>query len=56
VAARHIRELAGRARGRATAFVAGQLLERQSARRAKILRQLPKRWRKLHKRGVKAWR
>ncbi len=55
VAQRRLRELAGRARGAAVAFVAGRLLERQAARRAKILRQFPKCWRKLQKRGLKAW-
>jgi len=56
VAQQRLRELASRARGAATAFVAGRLLERQAARRAEILRQFPKRWRKLQKRGLKAWR
>jgi CHAD domain-containing protein len=56
VARERIRALAARRRGAASAFVAGRLLERQVARRAEILRQFPKRWRKLEKRGLKAWR
>ena len=56
VARARIRALAARRRGAASAFVAGRLLERQVARRADILRRFPKRWRKLEKRGLKAWR
>jgi CHAD domain-containing protein len=56
VARERIRGLAARRRGAASAFVAGRLLERQVARRAEILRRFPKRWRKLEKRGLKAWR
>ena len=55
VARERIRALAARCRGAASAFVAGRLLERQVARRAEILRRFPKRWRKLEKRGLKAW-
>jgi CHAD domain-containing protein len=56
VAQQRLRELAGRSRTAAPAFVAGQLVARRATRRAEILRQLPKRWRKLQKRGSKAWR
>jgi CHAD domain-containing protein len=56
VASRRLRDLAARSRGAASAFVAGRLLEREAARRAEILGQIPKRWRKLDKRGAKAWR
>ncbi len=56
VARGRIRDLATRARGGASAFVAGRLLERQAARRAEILGQIHKRWRKLEKKGTKAWR
>ena len=56
VARERIRGLAARRRGAASAFVAGRLLERQVARRAEILRRFPKRWRRLEKRGLKAWR
>jgi CHAD domain-containing protein len=56
VAETRIRELAAHARGAAAAFVAGRLLERQVARRAEILGQIPRRWRKLDKRGTRAWR
>lgn len=56
VAQQRIRELAERVRGAATAFVAGRLLERQIARRAEILGQFRRRWRRLEKRGLKAWR
>jgi len=56
VAQQTIRELARRARGGASALVAGRLMERQVIRRAEILRQFPKRWRKLKKRGLKTWR
>jgi CHAD domain-containing protein len=56
VAQARVRELAARARGAAAAFVAGRLLERQIARRAEILGQIPRRWRKLEKRGTRAWR
>jgi CHAD domain-containing protein len=56
VAGRRLRELAGQARGRASAFAAGGLVERARARRAEILSELPRRWRKLEKRGMKAWR
>lgn len=57
VVAQHcLRALAARAHGGPVAFTAGRLFERQIARRAQILGQLPKRWRKLAKRGSKAWR
>lgn len=56
VASRRLRDLAARSRGAASAFVAGRLLERAAAGRAEILGQIPKRWRKLEKRGAKAWR
>ncbi len=56
VARERIRVLAARRRGAASAFAAGRLLERQVARRAEILRLFPKRWRKLEKKGLKAWR
>jgi len=56
VARERIRSLAARRRGASSAFVAGRLLEREVARRAEILRRFPKRWRKLEKRGLKAWR
>jgi CHAD domain-containing protein len=56
VAGQRLRELAGRARGAAGAFVAGRLVERAAARRAKFMTELPRRWRKLEKRGIKAWR
>jgi CHAD domain-containing protein len=56
VARDRIRLLATKARHAGSAFVAGRLLERQIARRAEFLSQLPRRWRKLEKRGDKAWR
>jgi CHAD domain-containing protein len=56
VARERIRALAARGHGIAGAFVAGRLLEREEARRVEILRRFPKRWRKLEKRGLKAWR
>jgi CHAD domain-containing protein len=56
VAGQRLRELAGQARGRASAFAAGCLVERARVRRAEILSELPRRWRKLEKRGMKAWR
>jgi CHAD domain-containing protein len=36
-------------------LVAGRLLERQAARRARLLERFPKKWRKLDKRGRKLW-
>lgn len=56
VAQQRIRDLVPRAGGAASAFAAGRLLERQIARRAEILGQFCKRWRKLEKQGMKAWR
>ena len=56
VARERIRALATRRGSAAAAFTAGRLLQRQVARQAEILSQLPKRWRKLEKRGLKAWR
>lgn len=56
VAGRRLRELAAPARGAAAAFVAGRLLEREAARRREILVEIPRRWRKLERRGAKAWR
>jgi CHAD domain-containing protein len=56
VAGRRLRELAGQARGRASAFAAGCLAERTRVRRAEIHSEIPRRWRKLEKRGTKAWR
>jgi CHAD domain-containing protein len=55
VAQERLRDLSTRAGGAASAFAAGRLLERKIARRAEILGQFPKRWRKLEKRGMKAW-
>ena len=56
VAQARLRALTARARGAPSALVAGRLIERQVVRRAEILEQLPKRWRKLEKQGLKAWR
>jgi len=39
----------------AVSLVAGRLLERQAARRARLLERFPKTWRKLDKRGRKLW-
>jgi len=56
VAQQRIRELAARARGAAAALEASPLLERQATRRAELRGQFPRRWSKLEKRGLKAWR
>jgi CHAD domain-containing protein len=39
----------------AVSLVAGRLLERQVARRSRLLERFPKKWRKLDKRGRKLW-
>jgi CHAD domain-containing protein len=56
VAGRRLRDLAARARGAPSTFVAGRLVEREVVRRAEILAELPRCWRKLERRGAKAWR
>lgn len=56
MARQRIGALARGVRNAAVAFVAGRLLEREIARGPKILDHFPRRWRKLEKRGHKAWR
>jgi CHAD domain-containing protein len=56
VAAARLRELRRTARGASTAFVLGRLVERQSARRERARQDWPRAWRKLRRRGRKAWR
>jgi CHAD domain-containing protein len=56
VAERRLRELAEQTgRGRAL-FVLGQLVERQRARRSAARAAVPNAWKRLEKRGLKAWR
>jgi CHAD domain-containing protein len=55
VAERRLRELRRSARGAATAFVLGQLVERQRRRRERARRDWPDAWQKLRRRGRKTW-
>jgi CHAD domain-containing protein len=55
VAERRLRDLRRSARGAATAFVLGQLVERQRGRRERARRDWPVAWKKLRRSGQKAW-
>jgi CHAD domain-containing protein len=55
VAEERLRQLRRSARGASTAFVLGQLVERQQGRRERARREWPGAWRKLRRRGRKAW-
>jgi CHAD domain-containing protein len=56
VAAQRVRELAGRARSAHVALVAGQFIERERQRRDAARAGFGKQWKKLERRGRKAWR
>jgi CHAD domain-containing protein len=56
VAAERIRAVADRSKSIETAFAAGRLAERTTARRKKARRQLPRAWKGLERRGRKAWK
>ncbi len=51
----HLRRLISGTRGSATALTAGMLIERLQRQRRKSRQSLPKTWRRLDKRGQKAW-
>jgi CHAD domain-containing protein len=55
VAERSLRELLAVSRGRQAAFVVGRLAERQRARRRAARKAIAGDWRKLERRGRKAW-
>jgi CHAD domain-containing protein len=54
-AERRLRDLRRSARGAATAFVLGQLVERQRGRRGRARGDWPAAWKKLRRRGRRAW-
>jgi CHAD domain-containing protein len=56
LAAQRVRELAARARSAQAALVAGRLIERERERRDAARAAFAKQWRKLERRGRKAWR
>jgi CHAD domain-containing protein len=55
VAEERLRQLRRTARGASTAFVLGQLVERQRGRRDRARREWPAAWNKLRRSGRKAW-
>ena len=55
VAENRLRELFQAARGRRAAFVVGRLAERQRTRRLGAYQSIASRWRKLERRGERAW-
>jgi CHAD domain-containing protein len=55
VAVRQLRELAGRTDRTDTALVAGRLIERQRSRKRSAHRKLSKTWRRVDRRGKRAW-
>jgi CHAD domain-containing protein len=55
VAEQRLRELRRSARGASTAFVLGQLVERQRRRREGARSEWPRAWKKLRRRGRAAW-
>jgi CHAD domain-containing protein len=55
VAEQRLRELRRSARGASTAFVLGQLVERQRRRRERARGAFPGAWKKLRRRGRRAW-
>ncbi|MGH3005739.1 MAG: CHAD domain-containing protein [Gaiellaceae bacterium] len=56
VAAHRIQEALGATRGSHVAFAAGRLVEREEQRRLEARVAFPKAWRRLDKRGRRAWR
>jgi CHAD domain-containing protein len=56
VAAERIRAVADHSKSVETAFAAGRLAERTAARRKKARRELPRAWKRLQRRGRKAWK
>src|SRR5439155_25348809 len=56
VAAERIRAAAERSKSIETAFAAGRLAERTNARRKTARRQLPRAWKRVERRGRKAWK
>jgi CHAD domain-containing protein len=55
VADERIRGVLDRSKSLETAFAAGRLAERTTARRRRALRSIPKAWKRLERRGRKAW-
>jgi CHAD domain-containing protein len=55
VAEQRLRDLRRSARGASTAFVLGQLVERQRGRRRRARDAWPRTWKKLRRRGRRAW-
>jgi hypothetical protein len=55
VAEQRLRELRRSARGASTAFVLGQLVERQRRRGEGARSEWPRAWKKLRRRGRAAW-
>jgi CHAD domain-containing protein len=55
VAEERLRDLRRSARGASTAFVLGQLVERQRCRRERARRAWPGAWKKVRRRGRRAW-
>jgi CHAD domain-containing protein len=55
VAADRIRGVVERSKSTETAFAAGRLAERTTARRREALRKIPAAWKRVERRGRKAW-
>jgi CHAD domain-containing protein len=55
VAADKIRGVIDRTKSMESAFAAGRLVERTTARRRKVRRQLPRAWKRLERQGRRAW-
>jgi CHAD domain-containing protein len=55
-AEKHIRSFVNRSKGTRVAFVAGRMVERQRQRRAEVRSAFRGQWKKLNKRGKKAWK
>jgi hypothetical protein len=55
VAEQRLRDLRRSARGAATAFALGRLVERQRVRRERARRDWPAAWTELRRRGRKTW-
>ena len=55
VAANRIRGVVDRTKSMESAFVAGRLVERTTARRSKARRELPRAWKRLERQGRQAW-
>jgi CHAD domain-containing protein len=55
VAAARIRAVVDRTKSMESAFAAGRLVERMTARRRKARRKLPRAWKRLERQGRKAW-